>query len=96
MCMYIYIYGFMVTLYCAMIPIRVHMSFKVCFQFQYVAAVHTDPVTSKHIIIKTYIWFRIPSKYVEFSCNAHFLDITVYIFVSSERDWVYHFISFFM
>lgn len=68
--------------------IRVHISFKVCFQFQYVAAVHTDPMKSKHIITKNHVWFRITSQCVEFCCNAHFLDITVYIFVSSERDWL--------
>lgn len=86
---YVYLYlWFHGDIYCTMTLIRVHISFKVCFQFQYVAAVHTDPMKSKHIITKNHVWFRITSQCVEFCCNAHFLDITVYIFVSSERDWL--------
>lgn len=86
---YVYLYlWFHGDIYCTMTLIRVHISFKVCFQCQYVAAVHTDPMKSKHIITKNHVWFQITSQCVEFCCNAHFLDITVYIFVSSERDWL--------
>lgn len=86
---YVYLYlWFHGDIYCTMTLIGVHISFTVCFQFQYVAAVHTDPMRSKHMITKNHVWFRITSQRVEFCCNAHFLDITVYIFVSSERDWL--------
>lgn len=64
--MYIYIHGFMVT-YCVITSISVHISFKVCFQLQYVATVHTNQIKSKYININTYILFKISSKCVEFS-----------------------------
>lgn len=51
--------------------IRVHISLTVCFQLQYGATVHRNPMKSKHMNTNTHIYLGLFLKVLNCSGNAH-------------------------